>query len=161
MRSIIKKSFVFVTAILCICCFSACVQQKKVDQPAKLVVSLHYNAGTGYSWDNSVYTEEKDFPLKCVEIATVDAAPDGVVGGNMVDVYTYEATSTGKTTLIFALVRPWELPEDATLEDLAAMSAEELPEGAIVITAEVTVNDDGTMLLTVEPSEYMDWFVIE
>ena len=160
MRASIKRALLVVTAILCVG-LVACATQKKTETPAKLVVNLRYYAGTGYEWMNEAYTEEKDFPLECVNIETVNEAEQGIVGGSLVDVYTYEAVSTGNTRLTFALVRQWELPEGATLEDLAAMAPEDLPEGAIVITADVTVNDDGTILLTVEPSEYMDWFVIE
>ena len=160
MRISFKKALIVTAALLCVG-LAACVSQKQVDQPARLVVNLHYYAGTGYEWINEATTQEKDFPLECVDIETIDQSDPGIVGGNLVDVYTYEAVATGNTTLRFALVRQWELPEDVTLEELSQMAVENLPEGAIIITAEVTVNDDGTMVLTVEPSEYMDWFVIE
>ena len=62
MRASIKRALLVVTAILCVG-LVACATQKKTETPAKLVVNLHYYAGTGYEWMNEAYTEENDFPL--------------------------------------------------------------------------------------------------
>ena len=160
-----KKSFKILGIVLAVAAvlgLAACSNQKPVEGGQTLTVRLEYNAGTGYEWRNSVGTDEKNHPLDVVDMYTEDAAAQGVVGGPLVDVMVFKPAYTGKTHLVYMLARAWELDENASVEELVSAATEELPEGTIVIEADVEVAEDGTITVSnVEPSEYASWFVVE
>ena len=165
MNAFIKKialALVLVAGIGLVACAPG---QKAIEDGGQtLTVNLEYNAGTGYQWFNQFGTNEKDQPLQVVEMATADTSGGGVVGGPLVDTFVLKAANTGKTTMTFYLARAWELGEDADAEDIQEVSVpiEDLPEDTLIITAEATVNEDGTITVdTVEPADYASWFVVE
>lgn len=69
------------------------------------VAELPFSAGTGFGWTASSYD---DTIVKLASQKTRDAAPAGVVGGALVEEFTFELKRRGETVILFELKRPWE-----------------------------------------------------
>lgn len=71
----------------------------------ELGTELVFSAGTGYGW------AAKGFDATVLALKGQESrseAPEGVVGGKMVEHFVFEGVKPGETTITFELRRPWE-----------------------------------------------------
>ena len=71
-----------------------------------LVVSLESNPTTGYSW----FVESVDEAILAQkgEVEFDDSGRENLVGAPGVEIYRFEATEAGESSLILVYQRPWE-----------------------------------------------------
>ena len=92
---------------------SASSQEIVTDSESVVIISLDYNAGTGFEWS---YEEDPEGMLTFLGKETEDLAKDELIdGGPLLDTFTFRAAKPGEVTLTFKLARSWEeSPSDYT-----------------------------------------------
>lgn len=116
-----KSVIVFAAALVALFALSACAsavsgsatgssasssEEVVTDSESVVIISLEYNAGTGYEW---TYEEEPEGMLTLVSQDTEDLAKDELIeGGPLLETFMFRAAKPGEVTLTFKLARSWE-----------------------------------------------------
>ena len=81
-------------------------KEVEITFPGSLVVSLCTNPSTGFAWEDVII--ENESIVYQTERNHVSSEAVGVVGASEKEVWSFNSSSSGTTTLIFEYSRPWE-----------------------------------------------------